>query len=794
MTIQQAFALALQHHQAGRLGEAEALYRQILAVQPNHADALHFLGVIAHQVGRSDLAVEWIQRAVSLNPNEPGAHTNLGEAYRALGRLDEAIASYRRALALKPDEPAALNNLGNALRQRGQLPEAIAAFESALRLAPDYAEAHNNLGVALAESGLQDQAIAQYRQAIDLLPGYADARNNLGNSLRDQGRWDAAIAEYRRLIASRPDHAEAHNNLGVVLAEQGQMEEAIAQCRRATELKPGYTEAWVNLGNFLANHGDVPGAVHAYRGALEQDPKNAKTLCKLASLLVRHGEQEEAISICRRALEWAPDDADVFNNLGAAYQALGKLDEAVDAFRETLRCDPRHAVAWNNLGNTFCDQGRVDESIAAYRESLRLDPDNLAVRSNLIFSLQFQPGLEPGVISEEKRAWDWRFGGPLKALHRPHENSRELHRRLRVGYVSQEFRSHVVGRNLIPLFHNHDGQEVEVVCYSDTILRDEMTPEFRKHCALWREAAGVSDDALAEMIRRDAVDILVDLSQHSAGNRLPLFARKPAPVQVSFAGYPAGTGLEAIEYRISDPWLEGRGREKAEGRMTKDVLAGGDACLIDSFWCYDPCGAEVDVNELPANENGHITFGSLNSFFKVNASVLKLWGRVLGAVKDSRLVLLSREGSHRQRTLDCLAREGIDGERIRFVEPGDRMKYLRWYQLLDIALDPFPYGGHTTSLDALWMGVPVIGLAGPVPVSRAALSILSNLGLPELVGLQEEDYVDIAVRLASDLPRLAELRRTLRTRMDRSVLMDATRFARGIEAAYRAMWQRWCAL
>jgi len=276
----------------------------------------------------------------------------------------------------------------------------------------------------------------------------------------------------------------------------------------------------------------------------------------------------------------------------------------------------------------------------------------------------------------------------------------------------------------------------------------------------------------------------VDLSQHLAGNRLPMFAHRPAPAQVSFAGYPESAGLDAIEYRISDRYLE----EASPGQAT----AGTEQVrLIDSFWCYDPRGEEVEVNGLPATDSGRITFGCLNNFCKVNEPVLRLWARVLGKVKNSRMVLLADMGSHRQRILKILAGEGVEAHRVEFVEYQPRREYLESYHRLDIVLDTFPYNGHTTSLDALWMGAPVVSLAGGTPVSRAGLSQLTNLGLPELAAHSEEDYLQIAVELALDLPRLANLRATLRARMKSSPLMDAPRFARNIEEAYRSIWRAW---
>jgi len=287
------------------------------------------------------------------------------------------------------------------------------------------------------------------------------------------------------------------------------------------------------------------------------------------------------------------------------------------------------------------------------------------------------------------------------------------------------------------------------------------------------------------MIRQDEIDILVDLSQHTGGNRLPVFARQPAPVQVSFAGYPESTGVDAIEYRISDRIVEDSAADRVSGNKEQ-------VFLLDSFWCYDLGGMDIEVNALPAKENGRVTFGSLTHVCKINEPLLRLWARVLAQVGDSHLVLLGRAGSHRQGIWERLEREGVERQRVEFVEPRPHRMYLELYHRLDMVLDTLPYSGHTTSLDALWMGVPVVSLVGKTRVSRGGLSILTNLGVPELVAPTEDDYIKIAVQLAHDLPRLAELRATLRSRMEASVLTDAARFTQSIEAAYRAMWRRWC--
>ena len=651
MTIPEAFQIAVQRHRAGRLAEAEALYRQILAAQPRHAEALHLLGVIAQQAGRHDLAVELIRQALGIHPNNPAAHSNLGEAYRKLGRLDEAMSAYRRALELQPNYP----------------------------------EAYNNLGHALTEQGRFEEAIAEYRRGLELRPD-ADAYNRLGAALTDQGALDEGIAAYRRALELQPDCLEAHNNLGIALRRRGRLDEAISTLRRALELKP-----------------DSPEAL-------------------------------------------------------------------------------------NNLGNTLRDQGQLDEAAAAFRRGLEITPDNPRMHSNLVLTLLYHPGHGARAIAEEQQRWSRQFSDPLKPYVHPHANDRNPERRLRVGYVSPDFREHAVGRYLLPLFERHDRERIEIFCYSGVARPDWLTERLRAQTGGWRNTAGIPDARLAEMIRADGVDILVDVALHTAGNRLPVFARQPAPVQATWLGYPGSTGLQSIGYRLTDNHMEPPG---SRSRGT-EWSAEEPVRLPDCWCCYQPVGDSPEVNELPALSADGVTFGSLNNFAKVNEAVLALWARVLGAASGSRLLMFCPEGRGRARVLAFFGARGIAADRVDFVVYQPRREYMSLYQRIDLGLDPFPCNGMTTTCDSLWMGVPVVTLPGEMPFSRAGLSLLSNVGLGELAASSADDYVRIAADLARDLPSLAERRATLRARMQASPLMDAPRFACHVEAAYREMWRAWC--
>jgi protein O-GlcNAc transferase len=648
-TIPQSIAIAVGHHQARRLQEAERIYRQILEVEPDHAQALHLLGLIAYQVGQYDISVAYIGRAIGFKGTDAAFHSNLGLVFQAQGKLEEAVASCRRATEIKPD----------------------------------YADAHGILGSALAAQGKLDEAIACFHRALQLKPEFFEAHSNLGNALKNQGRPNEAAACYRRALETRPDSAEIHSNLGCALADQGMLDEAGACYRRALDLNPEFFEA--------------------------------------------HG----------------------------------------------------------NLASALKDQGRPNEAAAHYRRALELKPDAAEVRSNLIFALSFSPDCDTRPLSEELRRWNQQHAEPLAASIRPHTNDRAPERRLRVGYVSPDFRSHPVGRFVLPLLETHDRGNFEIICYNSWHISDAITGRCRAAADGWRDAMSLADEQLACAIRADRIDILVDLAMHTAHNRLLAFARKPAPVQVTYLAYCGTTGLRMMDYRLTDPYLDPPGQ-------TGGCYSEESVWLPRTYWCYRPTDLTPPVSDLPALRGGPVTFGCLNNFCKVTAPTLAVWSRLLQALPQSRLLLHAHPGSHRDRVQDLFTQAGVAPERITFTPRLPIADYLRNYERIDIALDPFPYGGGTTTCDALWMGVPVVTLAGETAVGRGGLSILSNAGLSELVALDTEQYVRIAVALANDLPRLRGLRATLRQRMEASPLMDAPRFARDVETAFRALWRRWC--
>lgn len=656
---EQAFNLAMDHHAAGRLAEAEGIYRQLLAIYPNNPDIWHLLGVLAQQAGHLDEALRLIQQAIAANPGSFAYHNNLGLLLTKLGRREEAVA----------------------------------AFQNAIRLNPSGAEPQYNMGITLSELGRAEESIGAYQAALQRNPHHASAKLNLGLSLTLSGRLDDALAHYQEVVRQEPA------NVSVA----------------------------VNLGNLLKD--------------------------------------------------------------------LARLDEAIEIYRTALKYEPNDYNALNNLGVALKDNGDIGAGLDCFRRSLARNPNRAEVHSNLIFTSFFSPAVSQEEIAGEMRRWNNIHAQPLRSEWQPHPNDRSLGRRLRIGYVSPDFRDHVVGRTMLPCFEAHDREHFDFFCYSGTSVADPITERYRKLSDGWCDTQHLSEKQLAEQIRHDRIDILVDLALHTAFNRLLAFARKPAPVQIAWLGYPGATGLEAMDYRITDSFLDPAGHDNA-------VSFEEPIRLPDAWGCFRPPEHSPDVSPLPAVSQGFITFGSFNNFAKFNERVFGLWAQIMAEVKNSRLLLVVK-GRHQDGTRHFFASRGISADRLEFLPyyasppsangTPQPPPYLLRYHRIDIALDPFPYNGMTTTCDALWMGVPVIALTGATTLGRASFSLLSNIGLPKLAAPSESEYVRLATTLAHDIPRLTELRATLRGRMKESPLLDASRFARNLESTYREAWAKWCA-
>jgi protein O-GlcNAc transferase len=651
------------------------------------------------------------------------------------------------------EEPAQAWQRALAHYRAGRLGEAELGCRRLLEAQPAHPDALHLLGAIAHARGAAAEAVGLLEEAARLAPDRAEFLNTLGVAYLAHGRPAQAEDCLRGALALDARSADAHNNLGIALRDLGRRAEAEASLREAIALRADFAEAHNNLGNLLRETGRAKEAEASYRRALRLRPGYAEAHAGLGAALREQGRMEEAVRCAERAIALQPRFAEAYNDLGAALFGLGRLGEAERAYRAALDLDPQLPIARANLAYLLnCVPGRAPEEVfAAHREAAR------AI------------GVQPD--------------------RRPHKNDPDPDRRLRVGYVSADLRRHSVGFFFEPLLEHHDRRAVEPFCYAASSRADEVTARLKRRAAQWCEAYALDDAALAGRIRADRIDILVDLSGFSAGNRLAALARKPAPVQVSWLGYPNTTGLEAVDWRLTDALADPPG--ETERFHVEKLLR-----LPRGFLCYRPPEEAPEVAELPLARSGRLTFGCFNHLPKLTDEMLALWARLLAALPGARLMLksfgLSAAGARRD-LLARLARQGIGAERVELRAPQPTLAaHLACYGEVDIALDVFPYNGATTTCEALWMGVPVVSLAGATHVARVGASILTHAGLAELVAESPEQYVEIALALARDRERLAGLRAGLRERLRASALLDAAGFARQLEDAYRGMWRAWC--
>jgi len=532
--------------------------------------------------------------------------------------------------------------------------------------------------------------------------------------------------------------------------------------------------------------GNLPAAVSLYQQAAQLRPQSSAVHNNLSLAFKELGDAASSLASAQTAVNLAPTKPGLWTNLGNLYRDLQNLDAATDAFNRSLSLDPNNVAALNNLSLTLHDSGLIEEAVSTYRLAVAIDPTAVMAHSNLLYAMHFDPRFSAQDILHEHKIWAARHADPLTVSAPSHTNDLSPDRPLKIGYVSPHLYDHVVGRFMLPLLQNHDRDRFHISCYTDQFHdRDPIAQKLRSAAHTWRTTRGLSDEDLAHLIRQDQIDILVDLTMHMSGSRLLAFARKPVPVQVTYLAYASTTGLAAMDYRLTDPHLDPPG---TDANYTEKSIR-----LPDSFWCYRPLNRDQKVAPLPALEEGYITFSALTNFCKINPQVLDLWARVMTALPGSRILMIAKKGSHRDRARSMFAQRGVGEERVEFLDYMPRAQYLETYNRIDIGLDTFPYNGHTTSLDCYWMGVPVVTLVGSTAVSRAGWCQLSNLGLTQLAAFTESDFVRIAATLAADLPHLAALRAELRPRMERSPLMDYVRFTRNIESAFRTAWRTWCA-
>jgi predicted O-linked N-acetylglucosamine transferase (SPINDLY family) len=781
--IAQAFSLAVAHHQAGRVQQADELYRSILQLDPRHAPSNHNLGMLAMQAQQPELALGYFNAALDADPAEGQYWLSYIDALARAGQeeiarqvLDmaeqqglqgEGVEALRAKLGLKEKKvaaqaPRAQTAAAPAAEELAQLEdlykkaryaEVVMRAESLTLRFPKHWAAWKMLGVVLSQLGRHADALAPMQKAVELLPKDAESHNNLGITLNDLGRYAEAAASFRQAVKLMPGFAPLHSNLGAALQRMGRFKEAEASCRQALKL----------------------------------DPRNADALGNLGGILNDMGRAREGENVCRKALTIDPDNYAANSNLGLALKAQGQLDEAEMCFLRALSLRPDLVETHSNLGGVLHEQGRLAEAAESFRRVLEANPDDAVTWSNLLFCLSQDPDVPAQQLFEEHRRFAERIEAPWRKQAPTHQNTREAGRTLRIGFISGDLRTHVVMSYFEPVLQGLSKRPgLTLHAYHNHVVEDEVSRRVRGHFAHWHPVVALDDEALANRIRADGIDILIDLSGHTAKNRLPVFARKPAPLQASWIGYPCTTGLQAMDYYLTDRGLVPRG--PLERQFSEQVVH------LPASVPFLPSPDAPEVGELPALKNGYLTFGSFNRLSKINEDTVALWAQLLAQAPGSKMMLagLPKAGGETQ-LAEWFARHGIARERLVF-QPRCSMKdYLALHGQVDISLDTFPYSGGTTTLHALWMGVPTLTLAGDSPAARSGASILGNVGLTQCIADDREQFVQQGLALMNDLPALAALRGGARQRMQDSAMLQPALLAAALDLALRTMWRRWCA-
>lgn len=741
-----------------------------------------------HERGKSERAARVIAKALAMHATDGDGFSAVAKVALAMDRLDDARRLARKAVT-GIRTAASERIIGEVLHAGGELDAAIAAFQAALRLEPDHGRTHARLALVLFDQGQWVAAEDAYRLAIRCSPALAEAHCNLGSTLVAQGRTDEAIASFERALECRSDYIDAHMNLGQSLRTLGRPDQASKIFARVIELAPDDVEAHVALGDSHRAASRLGEAVLSFAQALALRPDDTRLRDALVEAFVAagydhitKGHAATAEKCFRQALEHSARHAAAVAGLAQSYSEQGRLDDAVETFKTSLDLNGGDAVVWSNYGNTLVKQGEVARGLEAYETSLGLAPGFPDVYSNILFVSHYASAIDDGAIFDVALRFGRTFAKPISGTR----HAVEPNKRLRIGYLSGDFKYHPVGFFLNRVLASHNKSDVEVFCYPTGRADDAMTASLRESADAWHDLFGVDDDDAARMIADHGIDILVDLAGHTGGNRLLVFARRPAPVQVTWLGYFATTGLDAIDYVLLDELSAPPG---SEAFFREAVVR-----LPYGRFCLDPPPAP-EPSAPPCLETGYVTFGSFNNPAKLGALVLETWARILASVPGSRLLLkyfALTEMTARRRLQEAFAAHDIGPDRLMFEGPSSYFELLDTYRMIDIALDPFPFNGGMTSCDALWMGVPVLTLPGSNPVSRQTLGYLHRLDLQDLVASSLDDYVHRAIMLAGDRDRLARLRRTLRPRMAASPLCNGPLFVEGVEAAFREMWRRRC--
>jgi len=784
--IDQAMQQAELCRQNGLTGEAKDLLLAVLALDGSNSEANYRLGQLLTEEETAS-ALPYLQAAVDNRPEHGPYWLAYITALDRDGQREAAAELLRLAMeaGLSGHEADALH--AKLSSSDGKVPFAPSTSDHRQPAQhPHESKAAEDIEHLLNLFGKEDYLSAEElaRRLLKNDPDNGFLCKALGTILYRQGRSPEALKLLEKARRTLPNDPETATNLANVLEELGRHQEALRLLRQVTKRHPHDFAALFNAANIQQRLNKLPEARNLYRKALDIRPDSLAACCHLGNIAVKLNDLDEAQQWFEKAIHLQPNSFEAGNNLANCHELQGRYQEAERLLRQVLQHHPHAAQSWNNLGNVFKSRGHHGEAEACYRRAMELSPEETTIQSNLFFLLNNQPDITPEALFAEYQRFDAHFGIPLRANWRPHDNPRQPDRRLKIGYVSPQFRCHSTRHFLEPLLSCHDRRQVELYAYAELFAEDTVTARYRALFDHWLSTQGLDDTALAERIRSDGIDILVDLAGHTGSNRLGVFARRPSPVSLHWLDFGYTTGLSAIDYYITDP---------------ATVPPEADCLFSERPWrletpslVYRPAEDMGEPGPLPALTRGFVTFGTLTRAIRINHRTIKVWSMILQRLEGSRLIIDSsnfRETAMQEELAARFARHGIPSERLSIgfhSPPWDNMRQI------DIALDCFPHNSGTTLVESLYMGIPYITLSDRPPVGRLGGALLEAIGHPEWIARTEEEYVELATRLASDLPGLAGIRSGLRKQVQDSPLMDEAGFARKMEEAYRTMFAKWC--
>ncbi|MBF0194731.1 MAG: tetratricopeptide repeat protein, partial [Magnetococcales bacterium] len=738
LTIDEAYKQALEHYNGGHFEKVDQICTSITKAAPNYIDAINLHGVVAQKYNLYDHAVELFKRAIAINDNIAQLHSNLGLSLFKLGRYDEAISSLNTAITITPDYTDAHFNLALVFEAQNRWDEAILSYQKVISNRVDFAS-HFNIGVIYQAQGKLEEAINHFKKVIEIKADFVDAYLNLANILNKQGKFEKSYLIYKQAVIVNPNDTDANYNFGVAQQRHKEFTAATNSYKKAIANKPDFAQAHYNLGIVLEAQNLLEAAISSYKQAIAIKPDYVDANYNLGVVLQKQDKLSQAITTYKKVITLNPNYVNAHYNIAVILQKQDQLEDAVIYYQNTVAIKPEFASAFNNMGIAKKEQSKLKEAVLCFKKAIEIEPNNINAHNNLIFCTDVFADIHSDLFQTERIKWAKQHSEPLISKWKPCKNLPDPDKVLRVGYVGADFWRHSAAYIFGPCILHHDREKFQIFCYVGNTKQDELSHKLKKNSTSWLQTKHFNDEELAQQIKKDEIDILVDLAGHTPGNRLISFAYKPAPVQITAWGYPHGTNMAAMDYLFADPIFIPQSERK---KYTEQII---DLPCVIHMYADTPF---AQVTKPPVNKNGYITFGAFNRIEKYNSDVYSIWAKILHRLPTAKLLIKTgtlHSPNYIEDTKAFFLKEGIPSNRLILkIGSTSKKEHQEAHSQVDIMLDPFPHNGGMTTLESLRMGVPVLTHEQKTRCPTSA-SILHVLGLDAWRATSDNDYVEKAV-------------------------------------------------